>query len=85
MKLHKLKSRKPWHQLVIEEGTEAQFMACFKRLRFSFCGLCGAPLLRRYKGPEKDTCRQWDACTTRINARRAELERQKPWMSYRLA
>lgn len=74
--------RQPWHRLILEEGTDAQFLDCFKRLRFSFCGLCGTPLLRRYKGPLKGSCRDWHACTERINARRAELERNKPYLRY---
>lgn len=71
MKLRKLISRKPWHQLVIEEGTEAQFMACFKRLRFTFCALCKAPILLRYGGEAKRSCRNGHACRARVAERRA--------------
>lgn len=72
MKLRKLKSRKPWHQLVIEEGTEAQFMACFKRLRFHRCYRCGMPNLIRYKGPVKVQCSDQQDCLARARARREE-------------
>lgn len=74
MKLHKLKSRKPWHQLVIEEGTDAQFLTCFKRLRFHRCYRCGMPNLMRYKGPVKVQCSDQQDCLARAMERKRRAE-----------
>lgn len=74
MKLRKLKSRKPWHQLVIEEGTEAQFLACFQRLRFHRCYRCGALNLLRYGGSTtKCCCRDQTACLARADAKMSAI------------